>query len=62
MISNIDPVELEHVLRPTIYLPDGQGMDRVRMGARADGDTRPLSDPDAQQPEADRLSAVRLRL
>ena len=56
MISNIDPVELENVLRPTIYRPasskpEKPGVDRVCADKAA-----PASDHDA------RLSASLSRL
>ena len=57
MISNIDPVELENVLRPTIYRPAGSEPERER--PTADKSAHAAS-RDARLSAADRLSAGRL--
>ena len=56
MMSNIDPVELDNVLRPTIYRPAGTDPERA-------GDDRLHADKAARAPTHDaRLSASINRL
>lgn len=60
MISNVDPVELEYVLRPTIYRPAGNEPERAGMERPSVDKAVPSSDGNARLSVADRLSASRL--
>jgi len=60
MISNIDPVELENVLRPTIYRPAGSEPERSGVERPSADKATAASNRDARLSAADRLSASRL--
>jgi len=60
MISNIDPVELENVLRPTIYRPAGSEPERSGVDRLSTDKTACASNRDSRLSPADRLSTRRL--
>jgi hypothetical protein len=59
MISNIDRVELENVLRPTIYCPAGSEPERAGVERPSADKAAHASNRDARLSAADRLSAGR---
>jgi len=60
MISNIDPVELENVLRPTIYRPAGSEPERSGVERPSADKIADAANREVRLSAADRLSASRL--